>query len=1175
MTATDVLETDAEIGQPGGVKLEVIADSLPALVAYVDRDMTYRYVNKTFVRWSGKPRDEIIGHRIGEVLGEAYLDHIRPHIAKTLAGKVSSYEGKLVQPGGRVVQVRVTLFPYREQGGTVQGYFVLGSDITDTRDTEEKVERAERRLIDAIESLSDGFVIFDAEGRLVLCNSTYRRLGAGGESLIKPGVNYREIVRANIRAGFHPKAAGREDEYIEEFIKDRYESGQDRELEIAPGRWVLLRDRRTENGDLVSIRTDISHMRQREDRLRMLSAAVEFSPAAILVCDGKGFIEYINPRFQAIFGFAPEHLIGKHVRSLRCDQTPTEIYEDLERTVVAGKEWQAEVIARRKDGSLFWSKLTAAPVMSPEGKVVNILSISEDISEAKAREARLRMLSAAVESSPSAVFLISADGIVEYVNPKFESLFGYSSAEIVGRHMSIFRSGRTPDRVYRELWETISSGRVWQGEVSTKRKDGSAFCERLTAAPVFSEDGEIINYLSINEDISEAKEREGELRRLSMAVEQSPASVFITDPRGRIEYVNAAFARQTGYRPEEVIGKRIDILRSSDGPQDSYREIGDAIASGREWRGEVKTLRKDGSVFEERTTVAPVRSESGDILNYLCFNEDIAELKHRENQLRVSEERFRGIYQHAETGLTIVDTNGRFVDANPAYCRLLGYTLDEVKQLTVDDLIHPDDRQNTITDFENIRTGRDLVLGIDHSRSLEKRLIRKDGSLVWVLLTRSVVRDDRGRMLYLIGQHQDITPLKEAEEAQAKSQKQLATITANLFEAVLVLDVAGNIQFCNPAARELLRVPDEEDPVGRHVDSLLTTWSGVKLVTFDGSPMKQSIATGEIIRNDDAVIRIWDDDDLEVAFASAPLSDEQVISGCVLSFRDIKRFKAAQRETLQALKLASVGELAAGIAHEINTPSQYIGDNLCFVRDSFSGIATALSEIRQIVEECRALGPGNPLIEKFDRVVSEFDLDFLLSEIPLAAEQSLSGIEQISRIVLAMKEFSHPGAKEKVPVDINQALNSTITVCRNEWKHIAELKADLDPTLPLVPCVSGEINQVFLNLIVNATHAIEDKQDKERGLIKVSTAKVGDFVEIQIADDGKGMPEEIRNKIFDPFFTTKEVGRGSGQGLAICHDVVVNKHGGTITFQSRVGVGTTFKVRLPITMTNRPPENAR
>ena len=201
------------------------------------------------------------------------------------------------------------------------------------------------------------------------------------------------------------------------------------------------------------------------------------------------------------------------------------------------------------------------------------------------------------------------------------------------------------------------------------------------------------------------------------------------------------------------------------------------------------------------------------------------------------------------------------------------------------------------------------------------------------------------------------------------------------------------------------------------------------------------------------------------------------------------------------------------------------------------------------------------------------DLEFLLEEVPSALEQSMEGLDRIATIVRAMKEFSHPGSVERTSTDLNRAIESTITVARNEWKYAAVVHTDFDPELPQVPVVPGDFNQVVLNLVVNAAHAVAARygEQGELGRIEVSTARDGDHVVVRVTDDGTGIEPELQARIFEPFFTTKEVGRGTGQGLALAHTVIADRHGGTLTVDSEPGVGSTFTVRLPLVVAVEEP----
>lgn len=218
--------------------------------------------------------------------------------------------------------------------------------------------------------------------------------------------------------------------------------------------------------------------------------------------------------------------------------------------------------------------------------------------------------------------------------------------------------------------------------------------------------------------------------------------------------------------------------------------------------------------------------------------------------------------------------------------------------------------------------------------------------------------------------------------------------------------------------------------------------------------------------------------------------------------------------------------------------------------------------------EAAEKGPVAPeLLEETRRTVEECDLDFLMEEAPRAVEQTLEGVERIAVIVRAMKEFSHPGPQEMTAVDLRKAIESTLVVCRNEYKYVADVETEFDDDLPPVQCLPGEINQVVLNLIVNAAHAIAETLEPgsgRKGTIRIAVRRDGDWAEMRISDTGSGIPEDVRPRIFEPFFTTKEVGKGTGQGLAIAYNVITAKHKGTITFETAVGKGTTFIIRLTI-----------
>lgn len=278
---------------------------------------------------------------------------------------------------------------------------------------------------------------------------------------------------------------------------------------------------------------------------------------------------------------------------------------------------------------------------------------------------------------------------------------------------------------------------------------------------------------------------------------------------------------------------------------------------------------------------------------------------------------------------------------------------------------------------------------------------------------------------------------------------------------------------------------------------------------------------------------------------------------------ELKR-AALERELGQTHKMEALGTLASGVAHEINTPIQYVSDNMRFLADTMNDLAGLIEKYKAVVAEAESAGIGQDLTDAAKQMEMDVDLQFLLEEAPEAIVQSLQGATQVATIVNAIKEFSHPGEDQKVSTDLNKLIETTLTVTRNQWKYVAEIETQFADDLPEISCMPSEISQVVLNLIVNAADAIGSGNEQGRGHIRITTTCDDENVEINIQDDGPGMTSEILDRIFDPFFTTKDIGKGSGQGLAIAYSIINQKHAGTIRCSSEPGKGACFSVRLPI-----------
>lgn len=378
--------------------------------------------------------------------------------------------------------------------------------------------------------------------------------------------------------------------------------------------------------------------------------------------------------------------------------------------------------------------------------------------------------------------------------------------------------------------------------------------------------------------------------------------------------------------------------------------------------------------------------------------------------------------------------------------------------------------------------------------------------------------------------------------------------------AAAITDAHGVVTYVNEAFTRLTGyVPQEV--IGKSIEILRTVnyddafYDAIWRRLTSGERWADRLAVG---RKDGGAYR-------SRSFAAPILDPKGAIAGYSFFSRDTSDEAKFDAQLGHLQKMEAIGEMAAGIAHEINTPIQYIGDNIQFLRDAAVGMMR-LAEASAAACEAGRNAPIPPdVLGELEKLRQEIDWDFLKEEIPLAIEQSLEGRDRVAAIVRAMKEFAHPGDEELTPLDVNHAIENTVAVSRGEWKHVADVELKLAEHLPPVHGFPGSFNQVLLNLVVNASHAIADRHENgAKGLISISSALREDSVEILVGDNGCGIPAEIISRIFEPFFTTKDVGKGTGQGLALTHAVIVERMKGQIEVDSTPGEGTRFLLRLPL-----------
>lgn len=462
---------------------------------------------------------------------------------------------------------------------------------------------------------------------------------------------------------------------------------------------------------------------------------------------------------------------------------------------------------------------------------------------------------------------------------------------------------------------------------------------------------------------------------------------------------------------------------------------------------------------------------------------------------------------------------------------------------------------------EVMKTGAsDVVNKVDYKHlvaSISKELLKIDRQFEREKLTTKIIDIDKERQ-------QLKTTLEKLKNAQDESKQLLAQLN-KIFESspdgIRVIDNDFNVLRVNANYLRYNGISQGTSQTKKCHETTPQKWCHTK-----GCPLTR-ILSGEtkieeqVKRTDSkGIIREF------MLSAFALTNEDGEIDGIVEYLRDVTQWHQMQTQILHAQKMESIGQLAAGIAHEINTPTQFVGDNISFLKDSFNDLLVLLNKYETVVTDITQNGYLPSHSEQIEQALEEADIDFIKEEIPLAITQAEEGTTRISSIVKAMKEFSHPGSEESELFNINQNIQSTVTVARNEWKYVSRVEMDFGFKLPAVRGYPGEFNQTILNMIVNSAHAIETKQAKHpdwKGKIKLKTYSENKNVVIEISDNGNGIPSDVVDRIFDPFFTTKSVGKGTGQGLAIAHSSIVDKHHGTIQVESAIGEGTKFTITLP------------
>ena len=840
------------------------------------------------------------------------------------------------------------------------------------------------------------------------------------------------------------------------------------------------------------------------------------SADAMLIVDAAGSVALANPAAKALFGYpdhefsglpvdslVPARLRGRH-SSHRTDYGVT----PRKRMLAAG----GDLYGLRKDGSEFAADIGLSPM--DDGLVLVTI---QDVTARRRMEKALTLFSRVVEQTASTVVITDADGVIEYVNPRFVETTGYTAAEAIGKTPSLLKSGRTPPDEYRRLWQTISRGEIWRGEFLNQRKDGSLYWESAIISPVLDERGQVTHYTAIKDDITERKHAEEALRLDSAMMSNVQAGIYLVRAGDfSIIHTNPNFDAMFGYAPGELLGRHVSVLNAPTerSPREISREIVVELEHDGTWSGEVLSMRKDGATFWSFLTISSFEhAERGGV--WVAARQDISKRKQAEEALRASEAKFRSYIEHSPVAVFVTDERGRYVDCNPAATALLGYDTAALLHMHVLDIVPESDHERTAAEFARL-VGEGRL-------EAEYRLRRSDGALIWASLR--AVRVDANRFMAFC---QDIGERKRAEDALREAEQRFRATFEQAAVGIAHVAPDGrwlrmNRKLCEIlgyAREELLGRTFQDITFAEDLDPDMAQVRRLLAGHGDSYSMEK-----RYLRKDGTVV--WAN--LTVALVRRADGQPDYFISVVEDIEERRRAETALRELrakmdrLMALQVA--GQTVAALAHELNQPLNAVS--------SYAEAAL------------RLLRAGNPRPEKLTH----------------ALENSAQQAQRAGRVVRELMEFLRKGEAQTEPVDLEECLRRALQGAQaagyGGFRPVLEMEAGLPP----VQANCLQVEKVLATLVQNGVEAMRDAGTKSP-TVTLTLRAVHDagMAQVTVADNGPGMDQQTADRLFDAFFTTKP--GGLGMGLPISRSII-EAHGGRLWADSAPGQGARFHFTLP------------
>ncbi len=873
--------------------------------------------------------------------------------------------------------------------------------------------------------------------------------------------------------------------------------------------------------------------RQVETELRKLSAIVEQSPVSIVVTNPAGDIEYVNPRLTEVTGYSPDEVRGRNPRIFKSGINPPELYTQLWQTISAGRVWRGELVNQKKDGSLHTEFVVVAPINDASGRATHYVALKEDITERRRMEASLReseeRFRLIADSTADLIWLGDLEtGRFLYVSPASRVQRGFEPAEMVGRPMADFQPPESQEQlttaINRRL-AALSAGdetaRHEVLEVSFLRKDGTQMRAEVSSTIMSDSQGRLTRLLGVSRDITARVQTEANLRKMSRAIEQAPLSIVITDLAGRIEYVNPAFTRHSGYTTDEVRGQNPRILKAGITPPDVYREMWQALKAGQVWRGELHNRKKSGEVFVELAVIAPIFDNTGRATHYVALKEDITEANRVHHALRHSEERFRAIFDHATTGMFETTPDGRVARANRYLGEMLGASAEALVGLHWSTFLAvptPAARQEPPP-----TTPREVRFG------------RRNGSSFWGLVAAKREKGPEDRTLGYICLLQDVSAQVEARETllrfNAELETKVAVRTAELasrnsqYQALLqsIPDVVMRLR-PDGSVLHYQQANEVSDQVIAALGPSTPNQPPKRLVDLSRPLGLQALQAGHTVTTECEVAP--GNPGVTVELRAAPSGADEF----VVFARDVTERRRLEAETAAMLERErQVSDMKSRFvsvtSHEFRTP-----------------MAAAIGSAELLANHMDRLTPAKRQ-ELFDRITV-----------------SLRRMTEMLDDLLTLNRMeAHRLEAQPAPVVLEPFVRSLVDEIRvgdHEAHPFEVFSRGLDAP---VTSDAALLRHILSNLLSNAV-----RYSPAGALVTVMLLGDERRFQVSVQDRGIGIPVADRGRIFEPFERGSNVGniKGTGLGLSIVKRMT-DLLGGTVAIDAPEEKGIRFTLTFP------------